>query len=362
MSIKPASCLPSVPIITFLPIFLVIFHLITRCQANCEKNFDAILCNRHSNGYGFRNGSVWTLECNMDEIYVLEHSKKDVNLHLSAAFTDNEFTYLFQSREVWIMQGLNLDTMKGPYFVSDLFNGFTGPVEAAFFAANNAYLMNGQDFHVYTQKVFTKDKLPAWLYSSQHDTDLRFGHPKLRNIQSAMTMVANVKANTVRSGFGPDSRTVTQLVLIIDETSCYKLDFERCLRKVGHRLEVNDACLAGRPYKTEYLFRCTWFTWTALVAVSGLVLLFILLVAYCIILFICYKRHRDTGTFRHEKQTCCRPEGHYFGIDQVHPNDEAIFHFMETESETTTIASAYNEDKPSIDLNEAHYGKYGTRY
>lgn len=126
------------------------------------------------------------------------------------------------SQETWVYvsSGLDLTTLQGPFAISDVFNGFKGRVSAAFFANNYVYLRKGRhsEFSIYTQRVFTKDKNPVWLFSSREETDLRMSaHPKITHLTSTVTIASEAR---------------TFLILIVNQTSYYKLDFEACLRKV----------------------------------------------------------------------------------------------------------------------------------
>lgn len=91
-------------------------------------------------------------------------------------------------------------------------------------------------------------------------------------------------------------------------------------------------------------------------AVSVFALVALLLLICCLLYCCCYKRHQKSTWVHNEK--CCEAEDKYFCSDFAADDG---FVDPETCSETTTIASNYNEDKPSIELNEAYYGKYGKR-
>ena len=112
-------------------------------------------------------------------------------------------------------------TVHGPYKTHDVFNGFTGHANAAFFANDNVYLMQEKEFSIYTQRVFNKEKVPVWLFSSQDETDLKFYHPNLRRIDSAFSVTYDT--------------TKTIVFLIFNQSNnYYKLDFNACLFKVSY--------------------------------------------------------------------------------------------------------------------------------
>ena len=140
-------------------------------------------------------------------------------------------------------------SVHGPYRNHEVFNGFAGRASAAFFANDKVYLgMRDEDFSVYTQRVFNKEKVPVWLFSSQDETDLKFYHPKFRRIDSAFSVTYDT--------------TKTMVFLIFNQsTNYYKLDFNACLYKVSYHffdtlLTHHDMCvkLILKTHHTHHLF------------------------------------------------------------------------------------------------------------
>lgn len=79
-----------------LRLVLVGLLSVARVDGECEKLFDAVLCNPQGNGLAFRQNRVWPLECSASSILVLQNSEKEFRLQPTAAFSDGQFAYLFQ--------------------------------------------------------------------------------------------------------------------------------------------------------------------------------------------------------------------------------------------------------------------------
>lgn len=75
-------------------------YTVSTVRAECEKRFDAVMCNRESNGYAFRGDRMWAVECDTKYISVLETTEKQLPFVVTAAMndmnTEHEFSYLFQ--------------------------------------------------------------------------------------------------------------------------------------------------------------------------------------------------------------------------------------------------------------------------
>jgi len=84
---------------SFLRIVVLVSTLflavLSKCHGECEKKFDAILCDSRSRGIAFKGKDAWSIECHKDYINVLENSHEQLEFTVTASFSDGQFAYLF---------------------------------------------------------------------------------------------------------------------------------------------------------------------------------------------------------------------------------------------------------------------------